>query len=287
MMNRRYVISAMMLLGVGIASAQELRIISAQYGHDNRWADVTDIVRRSTMRGRLDIIVGNQTFGMDPAPAEFKSLRIEYRLNGQPMRDEFPENTRVILPRGEMRRDDDDRRRGPEGGLQILSAQYGSRNRRVDVDRLVRAYVRDGQLRMRINNDTMGGDPDRGADKRLRVEYVFNGQRDVVEVGEDNDLILPRPGIMGAAPPPPPPPAYGPPIRILSAGYGARDHFVDVTRILRDRIAPDGTLRVHINNDVMGGDPFRGADKVLRVDYEFQGQRLHRDVREGGDLILP
>jgi hypothetical protein len=187
-----------------------------------------------------------------------------------------------------MRRDRDDDR-----GLRILSAQYGSRNRRVDVARLVQAYVRDGQLRMRINNDTMGGDPDRGADKRLRVEYVFRGQRDVAEVGEDNDLILPRPGFGGGpgpgygAPPPPPPPFRGPRLVILSAGYGARDRFVDVARILRPRIAPDGTLRMRVTNETMGGDPYRGPDKVLRVDYQFEGQRLHKDVREGDDLILP
>jgi hypothetical protein len=270
--------------------AQEFRIIRAQYGHDTRWADVTDMVRRASRGGRLDIVVGNQTFGMDPAPAEVKSLRIEYVFNGQPMREEAPENSRLLLPRGGP---------GPGpgpaygggGGLRILSAQYGSNRRRVDVGRQVSAYVRGGELRMRINNDTMGGDPDRGADKRLRIEYEFNGQRDTVEVGEDNDLVLPRPGIGMAAPepppPPPPPPAYGGRVTIISAGYGARDRFVDVSRIIRGRAGRDGRLQMPVGNDTMGGDPFVGAEKVLRIDYEVGGRRLHKEVREGDMLVLP
>jgi hypothetical protein len=282
---------ALMAFGAGLAAAQEFRVTHAEYGHDNRWADVTEMVRRAARGGRLDLVVGNQTFGMDPAPAEVKSLRIEYVFNGQPMREEVPENTRLLLPRG-----------GggyggpsaapvyPDGGggqLRILSAQYGSNRRRVDVGRQVSAFVRGGELRMRINNDTMGGDPDKGADKQLRIDYEFNGQRDSVTVGEDNDLVLPRPGIGMNTPPPPPPPAYGGRVVIISAGYGARDRFVDVARILRSRIGRDGFLRMPVNNDTMGGDPFRGPDKVLRVDYEYQGQRLHKDVREGDTLVLP
>jgi len=277
----------LMSLGAGLAAAQDLRITKAEYGHDTRWADVTDQVRRASRGGRLDMVVGNQTFGMDPAPAEVKSLRIEYFVNGRAMREEVPENTRLLLPHGPG--GGDRRPEYREGGLRILSAQYGSNRNRVDVARQVSAYVRGGELRMRVNNDTMGGDPDRGADKRLRIDYEINGQRDTVEVGEDNDLVLPRPGIgMAPEPPPPPPqPAYGGRVTILSAQYGARDRFADVTRILRTRMGRDGRLQLPVGNDTMGGDPAPATPKVLRIEYEIQGRRLHKDVREGDMLVLP
>lgn len=381
MLKSTRVAAALMSLGMGIVTAQELRIVKAEYGHDRRYVDVTEILRRASIRGRLDIIVANQTFGIDPAPAEVKTLRVEYFVNGQPMREEVPENSRLLLPRGAgpgyrdggrslrivsaqygagnrvmdvtrllqnqvrdgflvtrvdpgVMRGDPARGRqkvlsveyeymgqvyrtqamdfselrlpdpnvvapvgggpynvgppvnAPVGDLQIISAFYGSRNHSVDVGRAVAAYVNGGQVRMRINNDTMGVDPDRGADKFLRVEYAFNGQRDTVQVSEENDLVLPRAGI-GAVGVIPQSPAYGNGIVILSAGYGAGNRFADVTRILQGRQAPDGTLRINVTNDTMGGDPVRGPDKTLKVDYQFRGQMLHKEVREGDQLLLP
>lgn len=388
MVSARIVV-VMMSLCAGIMVAQDLRIVHAEYGHDRRYADVTEQVRRTTFRGRLDIVAANQTFGFDPAPAEVKTLRIEYTINGQPMRGEFPENTRVLLPQGApplgplttgggyqggpprlrivsaqygagdrvadvtemlqrqvrdgqlitrvspdaLRTDPLPRRqkmlsveyeymervyrtqapdfselRLPElnvmqggggspgpydmttvarvGDLQIISAFYGSRNHMVDVGRAVTAYQSNGQVRMRVSNDTMGVDPDRGADKVLRVEYAYNGQRDSIQVPENNDLVLPRAGI-GAVGVVQPPPTYNNGIVILSAGYGAGNRFVDVTRILQARQDPSGGLNINVTNDTMGGDPYRGPDKVLKLDYQFQGRTLHKEVREGDRLTLP
>jgi len=128
--------AALVLLSAGLMAAQNLRIVRAEYGHDTRWTDVTDLVRRASRGGRLDIVVSNQTFGGDPAPAELKALRIEYTLNGRPMQENIPENTRLVLPRGyEGRQDFRD-------GLTIVSAQYGSNRRRVDVSRQVSAFLK-------------------------------------------------------------------------------------------------------------------------------------------------
>ena len=93
---------------------------------------------------------------------------------------------------------------------------------------------------MRVSNDTMGGDPQRGADKVLRVQYSFNGQMDTVEINEDNDLVLPRAGF-GSDAGYNQRPSYRDELVIESASYGARDRFADVTRILRSRVV-DGTL---------------------------------------------
>ena len=373
--NNTYSAVMLLSLGMGVAAAQDLRIVHAEYGHDRRYADVTEQVRRMASRGRLDMVVSNETFGFDPTPAEVKTMRIEYTVNGQPMREEVPENARLVLPKGGVPMPTGDRNlrilsaqygagnrvvdvtrelqrqvRGgtlstrvdpgamradpaprqpkvlsveyeyngrlyrtqapdlselrlpernnagpydvapppvaPLGDLQIISAFYGSRNQRLDVARAVSAYVQGGQLRMRVTNDTMGVDPDRGADKFLRVEYAFNGQRDTVQVNEGNDLVLPRPGL-GAVGVIPQTPAYGNGIVILSAGYGAGDRFVDVLRILQARQDPNGGLRMNVTNDTMGGDPSRGPTKILIVDYQVQGRAMHKEVREGDQLVLP
>jgi hypothetical protein len=49
----------------------------------------------------------------------------------------------------------------------------------------------------------------------------------------------------------------------------------------------NGTLDVKVTNDNMGGDPNKGADKSLKVDYTFRGQRKRVVVKEGDRLKLP
>ena len=375
-MNWRRSLLLILLLG-GLAQAQNLRILSAQYGHDNRWIDVTAQLNNSIRNNRLDMSVSNNTFGRDPAPAEPKMLRVEYVWNGVTRSEEFPENANITLPsvsspytggttppgrrynvRGGLRilsanygagnrmqdvtpllqerlsgdtlflRVDNGSMRGdpavgtpkvlivdyeyqgqrlraqvpegqdlrlPEGGgmpaqgnyggagLRILSASYGSRNRTVDVTPNVSAYVRGQQLRMRVNNDTMGGDPERGATKVLRIQYSFNGQVDTIEVNEENDLELPRPGIGGGFNSQP---AYRDELVIQSASYGARDRFRDVTQLVTSRMNGN-TLRMRVNNQTMGGDPRPGPDKVLRIEYVYRGQPMRKEIREGDDLVLP
>ena len=252
--------------------------------------DVTGLLQSQVRDGFLVTRVDPGAMRGDPARGRQKMLFVEYEYMGRRYQTQAPDFAELRLPEAGAA--------GPidvapppappmMGDLRIISAFYGSRNHFVDVGRAVAAYVINGQLRMRVNNDTMGVDPDRGADKVLRVEYEFNGQRDSAQVGEDNDLVLPRPGIGAVGVIPPSGGGYGGGIVILSAGYGARDRFVDVTRILQGRQGRDGTLRMNVTNDTMGGDPIPGPDKVLRVDYQFQGRTLHKDVREGDQLVLP
>ena len=49
----------------------------------------------------------------------------------------------------------------------VQSADYGSGNRRQDVTQTVRRLVSGGNFT--VNNQTMGGDPWKGADKTLRI----------------------------------------------------------------------------------------------------------------------
>jgi hypothetical protein len=50
----------------------------------------------------------------------------------------------------------------------------------------------------------------------------------------------------------------------------------------------NGSLVVQVNNNTMGGDPAKGADKVLTVIYRFQGGREQTStVKEGNVLRIP
>jgi hypothetical protein len=48
----------------------------------------------------------------------------------------------------------------------------------------------------------------------------------------------------------------------------------------------NNTLDVKVTNANMGGDPNKGADKSLKVDYSFRGQRKQVVVNEGSRLRL-
>ena len=52
-------------------------------------------------------------------------------------------------------------------------------------------------------------------------------------------------------------------------------------------MARNGTLLVQVNNNTMGGDPAKGADKVLTVIYRFQGREGTSTVKEGNVLRIP
>jgi len=80
----------------------------------------------------------------------------------------------------------------PQGGVHIISAQYGEGRNRVDVTQRLRSMVRDGRISTRVDNDSMGGDPARGRPKSLWVTYVVGGlgQRQT-RVDEGGLLLLP------------------------------------------------------------------------------------------------
>lgn len=75
-------------------------------------------------------------------------------------------------------------------------------------------------------------------------------------------------------------------LRIIQAEYGWAGRYVDVTRQL-SRYSNGDSLQVRVENGTFGIDPYRGADKEIRVTYEYRGQRLQARVREGDTLYLP
>jgi hypothetical protein len=190
-------IAVMLFAGLSsvLAAAQAYTILRADYGAGDRRVDVTQQLRsiaQSNQRFRM----GNSTFGVDPAPGQVKTLRIVARGDyGRTRIFEYREGDTVDgaqfsgwsggnwggggavggypgggYPGGGY----------PSGGYQggnyggdsgqfaILSAQYGTDRRHVDVTRRLRELARSDRS-FRMGNSTFGVDPDPGRPKVLRI----------------------------------------------------------------------------------------------------------------------
>jgi alpha-L-rhamnosidase len=60
-----------------------------------------------------------------------------------------------------------------------------------DVTAALADRVKDNQLKVMVNNQTLGVDPARDLVKRLRVEYEYAGRTNVVVIAENHSLVLP------------------------------------------------------------------------------------------------
>jgi len=75
-------------------------------------------------------------------------------------------------------------------------------------------------------------------------------------------------------------------LEIIKAVYGKEGMGKNVTDRLQ-KLIKNNTLDVKVTNIIMGGDPNKGADKTLKVDYTYRGQRKQVVVKEGDRLTLP
>lgn len=203
------------MLLVGSALAQGGEFVGAEWGVPGNRVDVTARVRTFIRGANLQLEVTRFNLGIDPAPHQNKVLIIRVRhWDGDVKEYAYPERSTVNLEldpedRGERREQHADDRRderrddGPSGppqgegyehherGLQILRAYYGGEGRFVNVTDNLRGRVDQGQLVLRVDNYSMGGDPLMGARKFLRVLYMFDGERRNIVVPEHADLRLP------------------------------------------------------------------------------------------------
>jgi HEAT repeat protein len=78
-----------------------VEIVSAQYGAEGKFKDVTDTLQRYTRDLPLIVLPStsyNSAFGGDPAPGVVKQLKIQYRINGKPGEISLTENAAILLP---------------------------------------------------------------------------------------------------------------------------------------------------------------------------------------------
>ena len=167
--------------------AGDYLILTAQYGNEYRHVDVTNRLKEMARQDRV-FRLDYRTFGVDPAEGEAKALRIFARgPNGQEQMFEYQDNSLidgaifrgwgsgewgaggwsgnwngggVVVERGVNGRD--------AGQFLILSAQYGSERRHVDVTNRLKEMARHDES-VRLDYRTFGVDPDEGHAKVLRI----------------------------------------------------------------------------------------------------------------------
>ena len=74
-------------------------------------------------------------------------------------------------------------------------------------------------------------------------------------------------------------------LHIIEAKYGVKGIYSDVTHLVKNYVLDD-SIRMQVTNNNLGGDPASGRLKQLRVLYEKNGQKYHRDIMELGWFIV-
>lgn len=194
-----------MIFSTEVAGQDEpWQIMRADYGHKELRVNVmerlNELLARVGPEGSVE--VNNQTMGGDPAPGRAKSLRIfvknsknetrEFEINEQ----HFVEARLFLVHREDIRRDDwgdrdRDRDREEGHGLRIIRAYYGVQRRTVNVSELLRDRVREGMVKLVVNNSALGGDPAPGLEKVLIVVYRYQGNETATAVREGETLTIP------------------------------------------------------------------------------------------------
>jgi hypothetical protein len=75
--------------------------------------------------------------------------------------------------------------------LKINNAIYGKNGKGMNVTNKLRSMIQNNTLDVKVNNNNMGGDPNVGADKNLKVEYTYQGRTSTKVVKEGDRLQLP------------------------------------------------------------------------------------------------
>jgi Domain of unknown function (DUF3395) len=75
--------------------------------------------------------------------------------------------------------------------LKINKAIYGHNGQGMNVTSHLQSLVQNGTLDVKVNNKNMGGDPNTGADKSVKVEYTYQGRTSTKVVKEGDRLQLP------------------------------------------------------------------------------------------------
>jgi hypothetical protein len=155
-------------------------ILSAQYGTLRSHVDVTNRLKEVARQDRV-FRMGNSTFGVDPDEGRVKTLRIyargpdgrermfEYREGGTVDGSQFRSWGSGEWGSGGWSGNwEGGGNNGDSGQYVILSAQYGTARRHVDVTNRLKEVARQDRA-FRMGNSTFGVDPDEGRLKTLRI----------------------------------------------------------------------------------------------------------------------
>jgi hypothetical protein len=308
---------------LSFAQNEEYQIMGASYGTDGHNMDVTDQLKGLASQDRT-VKVTNSLFGRDPDPGRTKMLRIFARgYDGQVRTFEYKEGKYIDGSQfagwsngnwggqqwnggwnGQRQNDRQNDRQNNDSGYVILQANYGTRDRNVDVTQRLRELARQNRS-FRMGNNTFGVDPDPGRTKMLRVytrgnngenrtfEFKENSQVDGAQFSDWGGGNWGKGGWRGG---------WGDDNReggkhnngnhggrltIISATYGEGSHIVDVSSRLRQQ-ARGGRLDFYLDNSIAGRDPSPGRTKYLTITYKQGKDRSNVvTVREGDQVNLP
>jgi hypothetical protein len=106
-----------------VSSQADFEILSATWGVNDKWVDVTEGIRGLVKDNRLMMIVGSDLFGKpdDPAPGVGKKLRIRHRSRGKEYTAEYFDSWFVYLDGNSLAPPTDS-----PGSLELLEARYGA-----------------------------------------------------------------------------------------------------------------------------------------------------------------
>jgi hypothetical protein len=167
----------------------------------------------------------------------------------------------------------------PGPGWQVMKAEWGAGNRWMDVTYQVRVLL-SGNGMVKVNNDNIGGDPAKGADKILRIQARNSrGQSQQFTFKEGGSIDASQFYNYGGGASN----GNGPGLQVMWAEWGAGNRTADVTARVRALLSGNGVVKV--TNANMGGDPAVGADKVLRISArDARGQVQQFSYKEGQSI---
>ena len=134
-----------------------VKIVKAEYGAGGRSTDVSNQVKAQLAGNSGHIGIGNNMFG-DPAPGAKKELKIMVEYNGNAMILRGTEGAQLDLSEKRIavlaaQAIQSAAYRGP---VEIIQAEYGSQEKKIDVATTVRALLAIGEDRIKVNNGNFG-----------------------------------------------------------------------------------------------------------------------------------
>lgn len=156
-----------------------LEIISATYGNGDAKVDVTEKVKAAVVE---DIFVcvtaSNNLAGSDPAKGKAKTMKVEYKVDGETKTAEVKEREDFIVIAAIPVQGEE---------LKVIKAYYGAPGKWMDAKDIVSQALEDNK-KLAINNGTFKKDPAPGTAKKLIVIYSDKGKVDFVVKNERTSL---------------------------------------------------------------------------------------------------
>ena len=167
-------------------AGEKLEIIKAEYGAADKWSDVTAIVKSKVTDAGLKIDAENGLF-QDPAPGLTKILKVTAKVGDKQAVFKCEEHKSIEIKTesfGAVAKAQ------AESELEIISAEYGAGDKKVNVAEKVRAMVDKGTKKIAATNELFS-DPAPGDTKNLTIKYKLGGKEGTVSASENESLDLP------------------------------------------------------------------------------------------------